>query len=211
MEKQCSSIENSLPEEDSLTLPHFDDEATIQSARPVVPLREVKRAARAKRQLLLGATICFAAVAGALGASLIYDQLTQRAEKTTAINNADVPELSADFVSPSGEVSGSTVNPAEAIVPSSDVALTSDVESERQVTPTTSKTRQGAVKNSRVEKPVEKIARQAEVQNVPEPDIVSEQQLLREQRREARRARRERRANAELMRIREIFEGSPQP
>ncbi len=64
MENRVLALNDSLAEEEPLTLPHFDDEATVQSARPVVPLHEVRRASRSKNKMLLGAALCLAALVG---------------------------------------------------------------------------------------------------------------------------------------------------
>jgi hypothetical protein len=60
-----------LANEIDLTEPHFDDEATILSARPVVPLDEV-RSDRRHDRLRLAMIICAALLVGGFGATLIY-------------------------------------------------------------------------------------------------------------------------------------------
>jgi len=55
-----------------LSLPHFDEEATLLSARPVVPLHEVRAETRSKRRLIFASTIVAAVVVGASGASLLF-------------------------------------------------------------------------------------------------------------------------------------------
>ena len=55
-----------------LTEPHFDTEETVLSARPVVPLEEIKTGERLKKRFAIVAVILFAAVVGALTATLIY-------------------------------------------------------------------------------------------------------------------------------------------
>jgi hypothetical protein len=207
MENQDFSFDQS--EEEPLTLPHFDDEATVQSARPVVPLHEVKRAALTRRHVLLGAALCLAAVVGGLVASLIYSQPAQRApEATTATISDSAPTSADDFVTPSSEASGSTVNPHDAAAPNTEIAAKND--SERTVTRVVSSNRQPAV-SRRVEKRPEQAVSEPEIQDRSDRDVRAEDEMLREQRREARRARRERRASDGLTRIREIFEGSPRP
>ena len=57
-----------------LAEPHFDEEATLLSARPVVPLEEIMVEARSRRRLVIGLAMVGSLVMGALGATLIYKQ-----------------------------------------------------------------------------------------------------------------------------------------
>lgn len=210
MENRDLALDDSLGEGEPLTLPHFDDEATVQSARPVVPLDEVRSASRSKQKMLLVAALCLAAVVGALAASMVFSDRPQPSEESaTATIPQSSEETSNGFITPSGEASGATVDPNETVAidtaaatpDRSDEAL--EVQSSPRVSP------QQPVRNSRVSKSVEKV--------VPGPEPEAEDQeaderaARREERREARRLRRERRAGDGLTRIREIFEGSPRP
>ena len=211
MENQHFSFDQSTSEAEPLTLPHFDDEATVQSARPVVPLHEVKRIALTRRNIFLGVALCLAAVVGALVASLIYSQPTQRAPEAAT---ATIPEAnttdSEDFVAPSGEASGSTVNPQDAVASNTETASSDEADSERTVNRVISRDRQPRMGNPREKRP-DLVVSQPKIQDRSDFDVRAEEEMLRAQRREARRARRERRANDGLTRIREIFEGSPRP
>ncbi|HEU4477305.1 MAG TPA: hypothetical protein VFR80_02230 [Pyrinomonadaceae bacterium] len=210
MENKDFSFDQSMSEAEPLTLPHFDDEATVQSARPVVPLHEVKRIALTRRNIVLGAALCLAAVVGALVASIIYSQPSQRAPEEAAATIPDTTD-SEDFVAPSGEASGSTVNPEDAVASNTETAASDEADSERPVNRVISRDRQPKIANPRVEKQPDLVVSQPKIQDRGDLDVRAEEELLREQRREARRARRERRANDGLTRIREIFEGSPRP
>lgn len=213
MEK-LSSLNNSPAFDEPLSLPHFDEEATLQSARPVVPLHEVKVQGRSKRRWLLGGALAVAATLGAVTASVISHG--SRPEEASVVDrNADSNPAAGDFVSPSGEASGSSVNPSE--------AATSIPEPER--VETASETNEISKSAVRVKKqvPQNSVQRQSDraavspiVDQGREDEILAEEmELRRQQRREARRMRRERRVernSAEgLSRIREIFEGSPRP
>jgi hypothetical protein len=55
-----------------LAEPHFDEEATLLSAQPVVPLEEIQAEKRSRRRLGFGMAIISALILGALGAKLIY-------------------------------------------------------------------------------------------------------------------------------------------
>ena len=212
MENKDFSFDQSTSEAEPLTLPHFDDEATVQSARPVVPLHEVKRVALTRRNIFLGAALCLAAVVGALVASLIYSQETQRAPEAAT---ATIPDSSAtdseDFVAPSGEASGSTVNPEDAVASNTEPASSNEADSERPVNRVTSRDRQPRTANSRIAKQPDRVVSQPKIEDRSDLDDRAEEDMRRELRREARRARRERLANDGLTRIREIFEGSPRP
>ena len=214
MENRDLALDDSFAEEESLTLPHFDDEATVQSARPVVPLHEVRRASRSKQKMLLGAALCLAAIVGAIAASLLFSDHAQPVEESTT---SAVPESSEkasnSFITPSGEASGATVDPNETVAVDRSGATTASAEEvvEAQSSPPVS--RQQPIRNTRVSRPVERPVEK--VVSRPEPEVedreADERAARREERREARRLRRERRAGDGLTRIREIFEGSPRP
>lgn len=82
MESNSANHEYALPaaelgESDAaaeLGEPHFDEEATVLSARPVVPLEVVEAEQRSKKHLLFGLAIACSLMMGALAAKLIYKQ-----------------------------------------------------------------------------------------------------------------------------------------
>ena len=219
MEHQHSPIRISVADEEPLTLPHFDEEATLQSARPVVPLHEVEDKSQFRRRLILVGALCVAAVIGAVTASIIYDQRTHPGPQTTAVT---VPSESSEseFLPPSSEVTGAQVDPASAVEPLSEttiaettVAKEADDGSEIRNGRPPLRTRT-SVSNAPAQP--ERRVREPEVGNRTERDVQTEEEMFWERRREARRLRRERRVNDrrsgdELTRIREIFEGSPRP
>jgi hypothetical protein len=213
MENLDFSREPSQPEhsqsEIELTLPHFDDEETIQSARPVVPLHEVRKASQTKQRLLLGGALCVAAVVGALTAAWIGGP--QPVQEPSAATNETSP-LRADFVTPSSEASGATVDPNEAVALESEATNSGDGDLTVESNPPPA--RQPLNKNTRTPQKVEKVI-PPQVSGSDNESVSSDEDLLRERRREAR-LRRERRIEARrsddgLTRIREIFEGSPRP
>lgn len=63
--------------------PHFDDERTLISARPVVPLEKIEAKARHKRQWLLGGAFAIAMMLGAASA-LVASYLKLRNAPQTA-------------------------------------------------------------------------------------------------------------------------------
>ena len=210
MENRDLALEASLAEDEPLTQPHFDDEATVQTARPVVPLEEVRRASRSRQKLLLSAALCLAAVVGAVAASIVFSERQQPSpESATATIPQSSEESANGFVTPSGEASGATVDPNETVAIDSSAATPDSADEALEVPSSPRVSRQQPVRNSRVSKPVEKVVTR------PEPEAedreADERAARREERREARRLRRERRAGDGLTRIREIFEGSPRP
>jgi hypothetical protein len=64
--------------------PHFDDEATVLSARPVVPLKRVVARARFNRALVVGLTFAGAVVLGMLAAGIYYSRLNGNSSKAMA-------------------------------------------------------------------------------------------------------------------------------
>ena len=196
----------SLEQSEELTVPHFDDEETIQSARPVVPLHEVRKASLTKQRLLLGGALCVAAVVGALTASWLSG--LQRVPESTSTNEQS--SLTSDFV-PSGEAGGATVDPNEAVALDSEATSDPDgLTVERKPT----NVRRTPNKNTPTPKKIEKVIPQ--VSESDNQSVPSDEELFRERRREARRLRRERRVDERrsadgLTRIREIFEGPQRP
>ena len=66
--------------------PHFDEEATVLSARPVVPLQEIEAEERSRKRLIVGLAMACSLVMGALAATLIYKQRGE--EQSTTISTA---------------------------------------------------------------------------------------------------------------------------
>src|SRR4029077_18052992 len=96
-----------------LSEPHFDEEATLLSARPVVPLEEIKAEERSQKRLIVGLAMACSLTMGALATTLIYKQRGQA--QSAAINTA-VPGAAGivvdDPVSPSAteEVGGGAIS-----------------------------------------------------------------------------------------------------
>lgn len=215
METGHTSRNQSPFTDEPLSLPHFDEEATLLSARPVVPLHEVKVAARSRHRLLLGAALLVAAIVGALTASLVYSRRAQPQEATATLTDSAQP-ASDGFVSPSGEATGSSLNLNESAAPVGEVTSVNAGTGGAEANSRNSVgVRQQTVQSSRVRKQTDRVAARPVVQDRDDQTSADEMEVRREQRREARRLRRERRVNGRagdgLTRIREIFEGSPRP
>ena len=194
-----------------LTEPHFDEESTVLSARPVVPLDDVKPENRSGRRLAFGLAMIGAILAGALGAGLIYQQRGLNQE--TAIEETapsgprpTIPEGQL-LSGVGGIVSDSTASPPPEKIDgfAMEPVQRGDVPENRKQVPSLSS------KPARVKAPV----RNESI------DDLEEWELRRAERIEARRRRREakreargdrrRQSSEDLLRIREIFEGSRRP
>ena len=206
-----------LPE---LSLPHFDEEATLLSARPVIPLHEVRAETRSKRRLIFGLTIVAAILLGGIGASLLF---TPRNNATTNVMRGNSAGPSYPSPQESGGVNGGQF-PVDQAVDSGDSTSSSTEPSELRPTAAPSSKKSsvnkmqartsGPVHATRVDSRPDPVssASQSEAENLE----LEERMLRREERREARRLRRERRngrdrSTDDMMRIREIFEGTPRP
>lgn len=206
MDKNYSSTDQPSVFDPDLSLPHFDEDATLLSARPVVPLHEVKSETRSRRRVIFGLTILAAILLGAISATLLLMQSGRNPESVAET------EVSEPVVS-SGAAGGSTSEPASSRVtvsrePTEEPAI--EVPGDRDVS---TKKRSTAVLRNSV-----KPARAGSPDRERDEDFENdEREVRRIERRNARReARRERRGRREqrgddLLRIREIFEGSPRP
>ncbi len=209
MEKNYTSTDHSAVSDRALSLPQFDEDATLLSARPVVPLHEVKTATRSNRGVIFGLTILAAILVGAISATLLMMQSGQNSE------SAAEAEVSQPIVPSSGAAGGFTSESVEARVP---VVAEPDEEPQPREVPS-------ALGSSKEKRPTETISRNSvkpakarSRDHEGDEDFENdERELRRAERRDARReAKRELRRRREqmgddLIRIREIFEGSPRP
>lgn len=194
-----------VPGAESPCEPHFDEEATLLSARPVIPLHEVRAEARLRRRLTFGVTIIVSLLVGAVGATLVY----KRGQKQTSA----IVEAS----SPVSEQSGHQDTPiTEAGARAANSYATAPPEAENRDHRVASRLNNvGAATTSK--EPVPPIPQSGESSSF-EGEIRHTQraEARRLRRRAAREARRETRGQKnqstdDLLRIREIFEGSPRP
>lgn len=221
-----------------LSLPHFDEEATLLSARPVVPLHEVRAETRSKRRLAFASTIVAAVLVGAIGASLLFLRDKQTASVADVEQGLVNPGSDSSQLNESGSLhdraghstSGKSPvgqSPIGQVINSGESAALTAVTNEQidQTTTTTPTSRKSNVNRGQTPRTVLRSARAnpntpaqttLEAQNDDADVEMDERMLRREERREARRLRQERRNSRErssddLMRIREIFEGAPRP
>lgn len=198
--------------------PHFDEEATLLSAQPVVPLDEVKAKTRSKARLALASAIVGGLLIGLLTATLIYRYVG--ANEPRVLETASVTEQ-PEADKQQNSAGGTTVEPEDTAVVATEEEKTPIVAPEEPVNarpePASAKP-EPAARNAPESRPV--IARDSpdseDDENV-EREIrrAERQEERRERRRAAREARREPRERAQttddLLRIREIFEGTPRP
>lgn len=199
-----------------LSEPHFDEEATVLSARPVVPLHEVRAGARSGRRLGFGLAILVALLVGAFGATLIYQQRGQKEGKTIAESASSISEPAVQE-GPVAGASGSAVDSNES-APS--IAENTNTGTTRQAL--------NAPAPTQAKEPPPQVLRSARVGRgkTGQSEAINQEdkrQMRRAERMEARRERKaERQAKRDagghknqpaddLLRIREIFEGSRRP
>jgi len=177
--------------------PHFDEEATLLTARPVVPLQEIKAEERSRKRLIVGLAMACSLIMGALAATLIYKQPGQA--EPTAISTV-VPGAAGivvdDHSSPpateavEGAVTGVLLE-ADATTVEKKLAAATAVESQQK-------------KN---------LPQELDEQEVSRDERIEARRLRRRLERQARREAlgRPRRTSDDLLRIRDIFEGPARP
>lgn len=223
-----------LRAEEPLDEPHFDEEATLMSARPVVPLHEVKAEERSGRRFVFGLLLVAALMIGVFGATLVY---RQRAEnRSTAVVETGSPVSEADAppeprLNKAGEASSNS-DVGEAAPGSQEPAPLVAEQAEDYAGREESGNDDASPVPERRSPPISRNPAPSTGTNQPEQEIDArndeEGEIRRAERREARRlkrmeergasheAKREIRADKgrsdnDLLRIREIFEGSPRP
>lgn len=188
--------------------PHFDEEWTVLTARPVVPLEKVA-AKSARRRLKLAAAFVVAIMLGALAAlAAVYLQ------GTANIADESTPSTGESQISQSEEPG----NAPNATTQNETVKYPGKSEAEAVVVPKTPVRVSETTKNSSVNRhQAEPATEPAKIDTTlstsdAEPRLVDQWQERRPRRTRVKRLRRERNARQErdLLRIREIFEG-PRP
>ena len=84
---------NNLADSARRSQPHFDDERTLLTARPVVPLKKLEAKARHRRQWVLGGAFAVAMMLGAASALVVASYLKPRAVAQTATELSFEPEV----------------------------------------------------------------------------------------------------------------------
>lgn len=185
-----------------LSLPRFDDEATVLSARPVVALTEIKKEARLRRYLalglvvfgmILGVTIYIAFIKPEQKENLVGEVATPTSEQPLhdALQRSEAPESAAG----------------------NDVATSDKKDLDKSVALKLNEPRVSS-DSSHVGRPTRQVAGQSlsSERNGTEDSRKVEQNPRRLRRREERAAGRQKARDSDgLLRIQEIFEGQPRP
>jgi len=183
-----------------LSEPHFDEEATLLSARPVVPLEEIQTERRFARRLGFGIAIISALILGALGAKFINRSGSGEQSSIVVSGGARAGMGSVEEPIPAPSiVEGAAGAMAEALpnTPESDVKLGSTTE--------VNKTKEAARQKPAPRSQDKSERRQRKRFDVQLPDEKTE----RERRHEGRGQRNK--SGDGVLRIREIFEGPSRP
>lgn len=180
-----------------LAEPHFDEESTLLSARPVVPLRAIEAQARSARTLVFGLAIAVALMAGALVATLIYKQRGENPAPTLVEAAVPISEPTSPQDPISSEAAGVTTTESEGDIATPKTRAT---ETAKKTAPLISKSSASARRTVTAD---EARKTRKEMRRAERADA----QLERNARHQARRETRARRADG-VTRIREIFEGS---
>ncbi len=192
--------------------PHFDEERTLLSARPVVRLSELNAKAGSRGWLFLTTGIVFAVLLGASAAVLMVYIEQRRVEPTMSVSSQPITQQG-------GNVSAQV----DAYDVSSPNETANTLSNDPPVTP--GKRHQAekmaiAQKTSVSSKRPEMVAATPDRGSEGDVQSISDRETSREQRWEERRLRRDawrdrrdtnRDPNADLFRIREIFEGTSNP
>jgi hypothetical protein len=193
-----------------LSEPHFDEEATVLSARPVVPLATIE-AARVKafpRPWLLGSALVGALLVGIFATAIYYSSF--RRDEAALFNDAEIA-ASAEVSLPLTEES-----PSGPVVDRATVRVGARSEDAAATSPATSQAFEPAAASFK--RPVAR--RVAVVTEKPGSNQANEgsradrraaRKQARQERRQADREKRDPRPADGLLRIRDLFEGSPQP
>lgn len=192
----------------TLPEPHFDEEATVLSARPVVPLDEVRSSAARNfvaRPWVLGLGLAGALLIGVFATALFYSK-----------SNEDNSRL-FEHVEVASGVEGNSEESADSF--SGPVSPQPKIDTPVAIPePASANTRAGKANSETTRKPrLVAVIRERNSNDHVEEDGENDEELRsarRQARRERRRTERERRDGQtadDLMRIRDIFEGSPRP
>jgi len=171
-----------------LSEPHFDEEATLLSARPVVPLHDVRPKTLSERRLVLGLAMAISIMAGVLGATLIYKQRGQKQATGTVETATEVSEPKPQPLSGVGGANSELPASAPSVSENLNDVATREVRSAGDIT-------------------------QARKAAPLRAERMEAWRLRRDAEREAKRETRGHKgqSSSDLLRIREIFEGSPRP
>ncbi len=200
MESEITSAETGL--ELPLAEPHFEDEATVLSARPVVPLDEVesyedRTPSRFARGWLFAASVIGAMVLGVVVGVAYFSYANRQPSRPSAVDQSIVAGVDGMAIEPVGN--------SDAVVTAPEVQQPAGTENEVAVAKAPAGPRPVVSANEN-RKPV---ARRVDVLTWPSirEERKAARRLAKQQERDLERESRDR----NLTRIREIFEGPQRP
>ena len=176
--------------------PHFDDERTVLSARPVVPLEQINAKVRHRRQWILGGAFAIAMMLGAASA-LVASYLKLRS--VNALSN-EVPQVA--------EVTPEPLAVAESVPAASPVV--EDTEQPTQEIPLPPKRRTVAKRSTEAlpqPRQTEKLSEDEQLDRIRGAVLYDEWQERRARRAMRRERRLDRYDHRDLSNLDEIFEG----
>ena len=196
--------------------PHFDDERTLLSARPVVPLEKIEAKARHRRQWFLGGAFAIAMMLGAASA-LVASYLKLRNTPQT------VTELSVEPDVATAPVAVAQSSPTDTpVVENEDTAVVDDQNVEETTLPPVTPKKESAPKHRAVvvqpdpeaieDRDPRNMSEQEELDRIRDAVLYDEWQERRARRATRRERRRAERYNhRDLSNLEEIFEGRRRP
>jgi hypothetical protein len=196
-----------LNAEPALAEPHFDEEATLLSARPVVPLHEIKANTRFRRPWVLGLAIAGTLLLGMTASAFYFSRGTSASQAF-----GDSAAIASGVEAHATE-SGRANNSRPAVTQALPDPVTPTI-SNTEVPPTSPRS-DSATKTSK--KPVAHLVDviTSNPGRYRERDTREERKAARqeekERKREARREMQDDKSPDDLIRIREIFEGRHKP
>jgi hypothetical protein len=210
MESNISDItgQQSFGADLPLAEPHFDEEATMLSARPVVPLERVAARARRTRALVVGLTFAGALVVGMLAAGMYHSRLNG----TTSNGLANTETIPSGIEARATETNHSKTPPS---APSRASVNSDTAASVNTVAPAPVE-----ASGTSSEAPKKPVARRVAVITFPprsgerdggDQEHREARREEKDRKREMKRQNRENKSSRDLLRIREIFEGQHKP
>lgn len=192
----------------ALAEPHFDEEATLLSARPVVPLDEIKANTRFRRPWVLGLALAGTLLLGITASAFYFSRQSVSASKAFGDSAAIASGVEA-YATESGRANNFRPAVTQALPDPVTPAI-----SNTEVPPTSPRS-DSAAKTSK--KPVAHLVDviTSNPGRYREKGLREERKAARqeekERKREARREMRDDKSPDDLLRIREIFEGRHKP
>lgn len=186
-----------------LAQPHFDEEATVLSARRVVPLERVAARARRTQALVVGFTFAGAVVVGMLAAGLYYSRINE----TTSSGLGNTETIPSGVQARATETDHPKTSPAAparvSVNPDTSTGLTTVATAPIEASEASS------------EAPKKPVARRVAVLTFPRSGGDLKRREARreekERKREMEQQNQENKSSRDLLRIREIFEGPHKP